>query len=205
MRNLKHKNPDAHMVMLLYAIGFAVLFVVHLVLYSGNLILSGRGDFEPHQLTMEDFEWEDIEERDGSYVTTGGDPRIYLKDSYIKVDSVEFDVTFSKKPLMINVFWGKTGQDYSVRRMAYDLGGGRFWLPAFGGQNLRIDTGAVAGNVMEVHGIYLNRPRPWYSFFIPSAGSVALFIILPGLAACCVKLAHRFKGMLHARRAVSKP
>lgn len=181
------KNPETALLAGCYAAGLLVLLGVLLAGLAANRAAYASGALAPAQLTLDDFELYDLVVADGRLVSTGGDPRMILKDKSLLVENVALDAAYSRDPLTVAVYWAAPGGEYSVRRMRYPAGGGSpavFYLPAAGGASLRIDPGVVAGNEIALNGIDINQPRPFWRFFVPTAAQWLLLAVLPMLAAC---------------------
>lgn len=170
-----------------YAGAVLLFLAVHLVGFAANRMAYANGSLQTQNLPLSAFDFYGIEQRgENELFCFDGDPRLVLKDTSLRVDTVRFEAEYSLPPELLNVFWAPPGQDHSVRRMAYARGTARntFWLAPTGGQSLRIDPGTVAGNVITVHDIVINEKRPFAGFFVPTAGEAALLLVLPGLCAC---------------------
>ncbi|MGD9559006.1 MAG: hypothetical protein AB7V55_00175 [Oscillospiraceae bacterium] len=171
-----------------YAAALLLLFGVHLGGFVANRLAYRSGALAPGQLALHDFTWQDMEEKDGRLVTTGGDPQLLLKDAGRRVENLVLELEFALPTKGITVFWAKPGMAHSLWAVAYpDENTGRVWLPAGGGQSLRIDPDSRPGNVVTVRQITVNQQRPFYAFFVPTAAEVAAVVVLPALAACLLQ------------------
>lgn len=199
MRNFSQKHPTAFLLLACYACGLVVFAAAHLGLFAANRAAYANGSLAHATLAVEDFALREMEpQEDGTLlVLPGGDPQMLLIDTQRRVESVYIDFDYTLPPLLVNAFWGEEAEDgsveYSPRRMAYrqpgsEDGEAAFYLPANGGQALRIDPGTAIGNRITVYGIEINRPRPFWAFFVPGAGEAVLYLALPGLAACGLAL-----------------
>lgn len=181
-----HKKAGLLLVLGCYALALAVWLLLHIGYFTANRICYATGALEYAQLTLDDFELYGLEQQaDGSLLTLDSDPRLELTDTGRRVENLVLTVEYERAPRVRSVFWAAPGQDYSLRQMAYPSGGGKdtYLLAPTGGQSLRIDPDSAAGNRITIQNIEINTKRPFYAFFIPSAGEAALFIVLPGLLA----------------------
>lgn len=172
-----------------YLAGALLFLGTHLAGYAQNRALYRDGVFVQQQLALSDFVLnEDLIQLDEATLeSVGPDPQLLLADPGRPIDTVELALEYSKDPYLVNVFYAAPGEDYSVRRMLYAVDGdGLFLLPAEGGGSLRIDPGTVAGNVIRVAGITVNRPRSFWYFLRPSVMEMAALLVLPGLLACAL-------------------
>lgn len=183
-------NPGLAMLAACYAVAVAVALLVHLGSFVANRALYANGTLATTELSVADFELVNLEVREGGVlVSLTDDPQMWLLDTGMRVADLEVAATYSKAPLKQNANWADVGEDWSLRREAYRSGNlsddsvSIFRLPATGGQTLRFDPGAVAGNHITIHRITANPKRPFYAFFIPSAGEAVALAVLPGLAA----------------------
>lgn len=196
------KHRDTALLLALYAAALVLFLAVHLVGFVANRVLHANGTLAETELTVEDFTLEGLMEHEGGLVTTTSDPQMLLKDSGRRVDSLYVEFDYARAPLVSTAFWAKPGQGHSLRRMAYSQqGAGQlFYLPATGGQSLRLDPDTVAGNRFEIKRMVLNPKRPFLTFFIPRAGELALYLVVPGLAACLLVTLRR-AGLFAGRKA----
>lgn len=186
------ENPTLLLLLACYAGGLAVFLLAHLAGFAANRVAYANGSLAPAALTLADFDLHELEPQpDGTLLSVGGDPQLLLRDAARRVENVTIHFEYTLPPLLVNAFWASPGQDFSVRRMAYPRQGQAeaFLLPARGGQSLRIDPGTRVGNRITVHSIVINQKRPFFAFFAPSAGEVALLAVVPGLLACGLSLA----------------
>ena len=188
MKVLKRK-PGLALLACCYAGGLVLFLLWCLFGFAQNRIRYANGELVPMEFTMDridQFNFVDIEERDGRLVTTGRDPQLIYCSRVVLVENVVLELEYSKEPLLVNVFWKSDyDKEYSLREMAYSLGGDNrlFLLPGAGAGALRIDPGTVAGNQITIHRITVNPKRPFYAFFIPSAGEAVTLAVLPGFVA----------------------
>lgn len=184
-RTLKH--PAIRLVAACYLLWLAGLLVFHCGLLVANRVGYATGALQTAQLTVEDFTWVNLVEKDGLLVSTSADPQLILKDGTKKVDTLLLEMEFSHPPRLVTAFWAAQGQDYTLRQMAYPASNQRgtfqFFLPATGVQNLRVDPGTVAGNQITIHSIRVNQPRPFWAFFQFSTLEWVLWLCVPGLVA----------------------
>lgn len=193
MKVLKRK-PGLALLACCYAGGLVLFLLWCLFGFAQNRIRYANGELVPMEFTMDridQFNFVDIEERDGRLVTTGRDPQLIYCSRVVLVENVVLELEYSKEPLLVNVFWKSDyDKEYSLREMAYSLGGDNrlFLLPGAGAGALRIDPGTVAGNEITVKRIAFNQKRPFWMFFIPTAGQVVLLCFVPGMVACAVAI-----------------
>lgn len=192
MKQLK-KRPGALLALGCYAAALLVFLAVGLIGFIQNRAAYASGRLAPATLSLDDFEWNtELELRDGTLVSLGADPQLILKDRERAVENVTLDFGYSRTPRMQQVFWAAPGQDHALRQMAYPTGQSgekaTFLLPAAGGQSLRIDPDTVLGTSIEVRGVTINTRRPFWQFFIPSAGQLAALLLVPPLAAAALGL-----------------
>lgn len=181
------RHPGLLLLLVCYACGLLVFLVAHTVGLVQNRLAYRNGALQPGVLALQDFELaHHLVEEEGVLHTTGTDPQLVLKDGERHVENVTLEVVYAQPPLMVNVYWAKPGQDYSLARIAYPTqnGGKHFLLPPAGGQGLRLDLGSVNGNTIQFISATVNQKRPVWQFYLPSAGEVALLVVAPGLAAC---------------------
>lgn len=182
------KHPAIALVLTCYAVGLVVFLAVRLWGFVQNRLAYANGTLQTASLALDDFDLHDLElQEDGTLLSVGGDPQLLLKDQTRKVENVTIHFSYRLDPVLVNAFWADPGADYSARRMAYGAetaDGLRFWLPAAGGQSLRLDPGTKVGNTITVHSITANEKRPFYAFFIPAAGESFMLCVLPALFAC---------------------
>lgn len=189
------KHPALSLVLTCYAVGLLVFLAVCLVGFAQNRLAYQSGALQTAALPLDDFDLIDLEKQeDGTLLSVGGDPQLRLRDAARRVENVTVDFSYRLDPVLVNAFWGDPAagdEAYSPRRMAYGQqaeGGLRFLLPAAGGQSLRIDPGTVVGNTITINRIVVNEKRPFYAFFIPTAGQGFMLCVLPALAACTIWL-----------------
>ena len=198
------ENPTLLLLLACYAGGLVVFLLAHLAGLAANRVAYANGSLAPAALALADFDLHELEPQpDGTLLSVGGDPQLLLRDAARRVENVTIHFEYTLPPLLVNTFWASPGQDFSLRRMAYPRQGQpegqpkAFLLPATGGQSLRIDPGTRAGNRIAVHSIVINQKRPFFAFFVPSAGEVALLAVLPGLLACGLSLAAQWGPVQH--------
>lgn len=195
------KHPHFWLVICIYAIAVVVWLVVQLGGFIANRIMFATGELETGEFTLhpsvvldDNFvlnelayvdDAQNTDENKAVLVTTGSDPQMIFKFGAAKVESVQLYFTYENTPQMVNVYWANNGQDYSVNNMAYaqDAQQSIFWLPATGGQSLRIDPDTRPGNMITVEKVVINAKRPFYSFFVPSAKQVLLLCVVPAFVA----------------------
>lgn len=190
LAKLHQRYPALWLLLVCYASGVVLLFVVHVAGFAANRMAYATGRLQTTELYVDDFELINMEDTGNGLLTLNNDPQMLLIDTARRVENLQFDVQFEREPLVVNVFWAADGTDHSVRNMAYARPWNEqlFWLPPAGGQSLRIDPGFAAGNRLVVNRILINQPRPFYGFFIPTAGEVALLLVVPALAAAALGL-----------------
>ncbi len=190
------------LLVLCYAAGLALLLLWHLLGFVQNRMAYAAGDLTPAVLSPADFELEGFAtDEAGRLISVSGDAQMLLRDTARRVESVTLHLRHSEDPVAQSVFWAAPGKAYSVRGMAWPQGdaapqpietenGARawqtqstFWLPAAGGQALRIDPCAVSGDVIEIERVAINEKRPFFAFFAFSAGEGLALCMVPGLAA----------------------
>lgn len=190
-KSLNKKNSPVLLLLASYAAGLLLFVLFQLLCFAQNRIAYANGTLMEKTLAVADFNLQEMEiKEDGSLLCLGGDPQLILKDQSLKVENISLDFSYSMHPLLVNVFWAKPGQSYSLKQMAYPQKSqsGVFLLPAAGGQNLRVDPGTKAGNRIVVNSIVVNQKRAFYLFFVPSAGQVIVWVLGTGLAACTASL-----------------
>lgn len=203
MKELYKRHPVRCLVAGCYAAWLLCLVLVHLVGFGVNAALRANGTLAEETLSLDDFTFVDIE-RDGNVlITTGYDPQLLLADEERKIDTLRLDFSYSLDPYLVNVFYKDPGEGYSARRMVYPEAGtdGQvFWLPPTGEPGLRIDPGAFPGNLIEVHGITVNEPRPFWAYLRPSSLEVFLLAVGPALLASGISAALEGLRALRARK-----
>ena len=184
---LLRKRPAVFLVLACYALWLVGLLVMNGFGFITNRLAYNSGKFQTMQLTIEDFEWINLVEKEGTLISTSADPQLLLRNKEMPVDTLLLDIEYSLSHRVVTVFWAASGQDHSVRRMAYPasqegttMG---FLLPVSGVQNLRIDPDSVAGNQMVIRSITVNQPRTFGEFFRFSTLEWVLFFTMPGLLA----------------------
>lgn len=207
------KRLALRLILCLYAIAIVVWLLVQFGGFVINRIMFANGTFETRELTLQPtlvfddnfmlHELEYLEPDENGYarlVTTGSDPQMIFKFGAAKIESVQLHFIYESEPQMVNVYWAKHGQDYSVNNMAYaqDAAESVFWLPALGGQSLRIDPDTRPGNIITVESVVINAKRPFYSFFVPSARIVLILFIAPIFTAAVLTV---IVGILPKRKA----
>ncbi|MFV0413885.1 MAG: hypothetical protein ACK5L3_11590 [Oscillospiraceae bacterium] len=201
---LLRKHPVAWLFGLCYGTALLALLAVHLAGFVQNRLLYANGTFATAQLTLADFTLQnDLVLQNGKLVSTGADPQLWLNNPQQKVDTVYIEVQYSLEPRMQTAFYAQPGQQHSIRRAVYAQAkgqGAEFWLPAFGGQTLRLDLTTVPYNVMSVGQIVINQPRPFYAFFLFSSSEWLAFAVLPALAACLLSILRQGLGALRGKK-----
>lgn len=201
MKKLK-KHHSLYLFVLCYGVALVAALLVHTAGLVHNKILYATGALVQTELTLADFELaNDLVEQDGNIVSFGGDPQLVLQQGDLRVDTVYLEAEYSLPPRQISAMYNPP---YSVRHMAFARPGGEgsvFWLPTGGVYNLRLDMGSVPYNVISVHKIVVNTPRPFYAFFVPAAGEVAALAVLPGLAGCVLSILGRVRQLRRQRKA----
>lgn len=205
MKRLYEKHPGGALCGACYALGLLLLLALHFAGFVQNRVAYSNGTLAHAELSVDDFELREmVETEDGMLVATGGDPQMLLLDKERRVENVYMEVGYSLPHRQQMALWTPAGADYDIRALAYakDQDGGTvFWLPAAGGQSLRIDPTSVPGNVMEIRRIEINRPRPFYAFFIFTPDEWLLLGVLPALAASGIELLRQGVGALRRRKA----
>ncbi len=192
-KNAKHRlgallrrRPGAALLLGCYGAALAVALGWHLWGFAANRAAYASGALAYAELTLDDFTPVDMERRGDVLFTLGGDPQLVLTDAQRRVENLEIELSYSKDPLLETAYWATPGQEYALRRMAYPGADGTYLLPPGGGQSLRFDPGTVAGNEITFKRAVINTRRPFWAFFLPSAGEVASLAVLPGLVAAAL-------------------
>lgn len=189
MKAFAKKYPSAALFAGCYIAWALGLVLLHLVWFGVNRAQYANGSFVPGALAIEDFELSQMKLEGGLLVTTDADPQMLLRDRERRIDTLALDIEYTLDPYIVNAFYAAPGEDYSLRRMLYPAGGqGAFTFPPGGGQSLRIDPGTAPGNLLTVHSITVNTPRPFWAFFRFSKNELAVAAVVPGLLACGLSL-----------------
>lgn len=186
-----------------YLAGVALLLCLHSVQFIGNRMAYQSGQLQHRELIAEDFEWEEIVEKDGELITIGSDPKLILKDSTVRVETLWAEIEYSQPPRVVTAFWAEPGQGHSVRRMVYPAekeGGMWFLLPPEGGQSFRLDPDVVPGNRMVIHSLQINKPRSFWEFYIFTAKEWTALLVLPALAASAVSIGSQGLDFLRGKK-----
>lgn len=186
MREFGAWRPGAFLLLACYAAFLLGWLLLGLGRFVYNRALYASGALEEAVLTMEDFTCSGLEPLDGGWVTVNSDPQMILNDPARRVDTLRTRFTGLHAPQVETAFYAKPGQPYSLWRMVYarqTQDGQLYWLPAGGGQSLRLDPDSAAGNILQGGEMVINEKRPVYAFFLPSASVVALGLVGPGLVA----------------------
>ncbi len=189
MKKLFRNHMGIAVTLFIYMMALLLFLLVHLGQFALNQIYYSNGTLQEKHLSISDFTLYDMEiTGENTLYCYGSDPRMILNDASISVDTLTFSASYSLPPNMVTAFWAPAGQDYSVRAMAYPTNDENsiFYLPAGGGQSLRIDPGTQAGNVVTVNSIIINTKRPFYMFFIPTAGEAISLFTIPALLSCVI-------------------
>ncbi len=195
-------HPARFLLGLCYGLWLLGMFAFHTGEYIANRMAYAGGELKTGVFYAGDFDKRELAEEGALLVSTGQDPQLLLLDEERKIENVYLDILYEKDPLAVTVFWAAPGADYSIRNMAYAAapGGHLYYLPPTGVQSLRVDPGAVAGNTIEVRGVYVNVRRPLWAFYAPSAAEWLAFAIAPGFAAACVAVALEARAAWPAKR-----
>lgn len=207
MKKLFKEKPGAVLCGVCYAVGLLLVLAVHFVGFVQNRAAYANGTLVHEELTLADFELLELVETEEGLVSTGGDPQLLLRDVERRVENIYIEMESTLPVRQQMALWAPVGTDYNIDEMAYARQSGEgtvFWLPAAGGQSLRIDPTSVPGNVMKIHTIEINRPRPFYAFFIFTPNELLVLAVLPALAACGLALLREGFGALRARKAGEK-
>lgn len=186
IKEFGRRRPTALLLACCYGLCLLIWLLLGLGLFVYNRALYASGVLAPAVLSMDDFTKEGIEPLEGGWVTTTSDPKLILNDPAQRVDTLRTSFT-GLYPLQVEAaFYAKHGQPYSLRRMVYaqQQGAGQlYWLPAGGGQNLRLDPDSAVGNILHSGEMVINEKRPFYAFFWPSATGVVVLLAAPALLA----------------------
>lgn len=204
MLKARKSHPNIFWPLACYAAALCVFVLLHLGFFVANRIMHANGSLVHTTLSVADFDLVEMTETEDGLLTTGSDPQMHLRNTTLRVDNVRVELTYSQTPWMATAYWAAPGTAHSLRHMAtgtHSPGAAHFTLPATGGQSLRLDLDTKPGNALKITAIEINRPLPFYAFFVPSAGETALFVIIPGLAACTFVLWRRWLAAPHGRKA----
>ncbi len=183
------RRPGAFLLLGCYAAFLLGGLLLGLGRFAYNRILYASGALAPASLSMADFTLEGMEPLGEGWVTTSSDPQMFLNDPSRRVDTLRSHFTGLNAPQVETAFYTKPGGAYSLRRMVYARQEGEsqvYWLPAGGGQSLRLDPDSAAGNILHSGEIFINEKRPFYAFFLPSPEVGALLLVAPGLLAAAL-------------------
>ena len=201
MKKVRREHPSVFLVFACYLLCIVGWLLVDVGQLAYNRVLHQNGTLETTRLTVADFSLQEMEPMDGGFLTTGSDPQMIYSDAAQRVDTVRARIQYRTPPVVETAFYAAPGQPYSIRQMEYAQQEGEdslFLLPAGGGQSLRIDPDATAGNLLWIEEIILNEKRPVYKFFIPSATEGALLLVGPALLASavsvCLEIRRAWKG-----------
>lgn len=199
MRRFIKKHPAPGLLLLCYGAALALLLLVHLGDFVANRVLYATGHFTTRELTVADFDLENlIELDDGRLVSTTADPQMLLKDPAQKVDTVYLELQTHLPARATMVFYARDRQ-YTMRQVLYGTaagGGLSFYLPSLGGASLRVDPVSVESNIITIERIVINQPRPVYAFFVFSANEWLALALLPGLLACGISILWQGRALL---------
>lgn len=117
------RRPNVLIVAGCYLCGLLVWLAVHAGLYLDNRSAYRKGELAPAELGLEHLDMnEDIAlQPDGSLITTGADPQLYLKNGGLQVENVTLLFSYNMQPGPVTVYWRDEGKEYSLRRVAYPL------------------------------------------------------------------------------------
>lgn len=125
----------------------------------------------------------DYDPEDQMWVSSDSDPQIHW-NQMVWVDTVVLDVRQQRPTGRVELYYKQPGQhDFSTRQVIYptkdDQGRYVFDLRGKWVDRLRMDPDSVGGVLTEFRGVQINPVRPWYRYFVPSAGQWLLLLVLP--------------------------
>ena len=185
--NNKRKKVNALLVAYVLFLVMSVLY--HLAAFGMDRVARARGTLVETVYTPEDFTLYEIElQENGTYKSTGADPRMILENFTGTVHRVDVYVSLSRLPGEFNFFYRQDpaeGEFSAYQRSWARLEGENHYVmdgPSGTIYGARIDPGIFAGNIMEFEKIVFNAKMPFSSFLQITYTGVFTFVTIPPLA-----------------------
>ena len=156
--------------------------------FTADSIARANGTLQTQQLSFDDFETQLMEVQSATRaVTDGEDPQLILRNLGTKCVSVRFDISFSKNPGEVTLYYAAQGEDFSKEKKIWGKaksdGSYTFALPRTDIAAVRIDPTNMSGVEMNLNSFTLNAPHSFFSYFKFTYEDAFFFLIYPGLAA----------------------
>lgn len=195
----KLSRLNRHKMITLYALTLVLWALYALVCAGWDALGFATGRLHTETLALSDLSMQDVvQDGDGRWVTAGGDPQLQL-DPGQEVRSVTFATDAPASGF--EGYYGKAGQDASLRRRVWAYGSGEGQVTLVfpqGCADVRIDPAGGEGVVLgdADAALTLNAPLPLWRYFLPLGEQGLALAVLPGVLAALWDLLAYWAGRL---------
>ena len=182
------KRETARLLALFYGAVLAVMLLGRTFCFVYDSIgrASGAVREQTFTLSSDGVALSGIEWADGEAYTIHEDPQLLLPPSG-RIVSVRMEMTCSKDPGEIMLFYARQGEDFSKQNCVYPRqvaeGVYEFTLPSFGVEVARVDPTSRSGVVLGEFSLTVNAPRGALSYYAMSGAQVFNYVVYTGMAA----------------------
>lgn len=195
----KLSRLNRHKMITMYALALVLWALYALGCAGWDALGFATGRLHTETLALSDLSMQDVvQDGDGRWVTAGGDPQLQL-DPGQEVRSVTFAT--DAPAAGFEGYYGKAGQDASLRRRVWAYGSGEGQVTLVfpqGCADVRIDPAGGEGVVLgdADAALTLNAPLPLWRYFLPLGEQGLALAVLPGVLAALWDLLAYWAGRL---------
>lgn len=182
------RRETARLLALFYGVVLAVILLCDAFCLAYDAIGRAAGGVREQTFTLgsDGIALSGIESADGGAYTVNEDPQVILPPSG-RIVSVRMEMTCSKDPGEIMLFYAREGEDFSKQKCVYPRqvaeGVYEFLLPSFGVEVVRVDPTSRSGVALGDFSLTVNAPRGALSYFAMSGGEAFNYVVYTGMAA----------------------